>query len=121
MDDGLFGVKGHEEEMSSNYFEAASYSPFSEEAANLTFSDALSGGSLFHVYHQSFIDSMILRDKKITAEVHLTPSDIANINFRQLIHIGGNYYILSRIVDYNFSGEPTQVELLLSTSTGTNS
>lgn len=130
ISNGLFGVKGHSTVSRDNYMEVASYSPFSSEAPNVTFSDVLDGsltdegffeGGLFHVYHKSFIDSMLLRDKKITAEVHLTPTDIANINFRQLIHIDGNYYILSRIVDYNFSGEPTQVELILATTTGTNS
>ncbi len=130
FDNGIFGVKGHYTISRDNYMEVASYSPFSSEAPNVTFSDALDGsltdegffeGGLFHVYHKSFIDSMLLRDKKITAEVHLTPTDIANINFRQLIHIDGNYYILSRIVDYNFSGEATQVELILATTTGTNS
>ena len=129
-DDGIFGVRGHISHSQGHYMEVASYSPFNSEAPNVTFSDALGNstsdegyfeGGLFHVYHQSFIDSMLLRDKKITAEVHLTPTDIANINFRQLICIGDNYYILSRIIDYNFSGEATQVELLLATPTGTNS
>lgn len=119
--DGLFGVRGHITSSKDNYMEVASYSPFNPEAPNVTFSDALDdSGGLFQDYHKSFIDSMLLRDKKITAEVHLTPTDIANINFRQLIHIDGNYYILSRIVDYNFSGETTQVELILATTTGTN-
>ena len=127
--DGVWGEKRWRVESRATYLYAASYSPYDSYVPNLTFSDEISSniddegiieGGLFNVYHQSFINQLLLRDKKITAEVHLTPTDIANINFRQLINIDGERYILSRIIDYNFSGEPTTVELILATPTGTN-
>ncbi len=126
---GVWGKRYWIQELRPTYLNAASYSFDENYAPNLTFSDILSlnvdesgvvEGGLFNTYHQSLINQFLLRDKKITAEVYLTPTDIANINFRKLINIDGNLYILSRIVDFDFSGETTEVELILATPTGTN-
>ena len=63
---------------------------------------------------------LMMRDKIITAEIYLTVEDIRSLNFRQLIKIDKELYIINKIKDFNFSGEPTEVELLLVTRTGTN-
>jgi len=128
-DNGVWGTKEWTQEQRPTYLHAASYSPDDTYVPNLTFSDNLSvnvdengviEGGMFNTYHQSLIGQFLLRDKKITAEVYLTPTDIINVNFRKLIHIDSDLYILSRIIDYNFSGEVTTVELILATPTGTN-
>ena len=126
---GVWGLREFREVKNHTYMFAASYSPDDSYIPNLTFSDSISTnvdengvieGGLFNTYHQSLISQFLLRDKKIIAQVHLTPTDIANINFRKLIYIDDNLYILSRIIDFDFSGQTTEVELILATPTGTN-
>ena len=59
------------------------------------------------------------RDELITALVYLSPSDIAQINYRRLVVIGNERYIISRIKDYNpANAEPTEVELVLVSDRG---
>jgi len=106
------------------YLEVGSYFPFEPNTPSAIFSDVNgSSGSengLFNEYHQSLIDMLMMRDKIITAEIYLTVEDIRSLNFRQLIKIDKELYIINKIKDFNFSGEPTEVELLLVTRTGTN-
>jgi hypothetical protein len=95
----------------------------SEGFPNPTFMDTigqfgtsvLTKGGLFNEYHQPYINQILLRDKKIIAEVNLTAADIYDFDFRNLIKIEENLYYVSRIVDFNFSGEVTTVELILAT------
>jgi hypothetical protein len=55
------------------------------------------------------------RDKMITAEVYLTTYDILNLDFSKLIRINDEIYLLNKVKDFNFSGDTTEVELLLVT------
>lgn len=106
------------------YLEVGSYFPFESETPSVIFSDLESNSSeassLFSSYHKNLVDMLTMRDKIITAEIMLTPEDVRGINFRQLVKIGNELYIINKIKDFNFSGEPTEVELLLVTKTGTN-
>ena len=106
-----------------SYLPVGSYSPFDSDFPNLTFSTTIAGNAnskgLYNKYHEPLIEMLKMRDKLITAEVLLTPADLAGIDFRERIHIDGNVYILNKIKDFNFSGEPTEVELLLVTPRGT--
>ena len=70
---------------------------------------------LTELYHSKLINNLKKADKLITAKVHLTPFDIFNLDFRRLVYINNNKYIISKVKDYNFSGEATEVELLLIT------
>lgn len=110
-------------EVVKNYLPVSSYSLIDSDTPNVTFSSTLTGNSnakgLYNEYHKPLIEMLKMRDKLVTAEVMLTPADIAGIDFRQQIHIDGNIYILNKIKDFNFSGEPTEVELLLVTPRGT--
>lgn len=119
------GVFRYDEIPCNFYLEAGSYFPFDNSSPSTTFSDITSASDselgLFNTYHQGLVDMLVMRDKIITAEVMLTSSDVRNINFRQLVSIGEELYIINKIKDFNFSGEPTEVELLLVTRTGTNS
>jgi hypothetical protein len=108
--------------LANTYLQASSYSPVGSDMPNLTFADSLgatsSEGGLYNVYHQPLIEMLMMRDKIITADVNLSAGEINDINFRQLINIDGNLYIINKIKDFNFSGEPTEVELLLVTPRG---
>ena len=109
-------------ESTNSYMKVESYSPHDSSIPNLTFSDALGStnedGGLYNTYHQPLIEMLGMRDKLITAQVNLTAGDINNVNFRQLVNIDNNLYIINKIKDFNFSGESTEVELLLATPRG---
>ena len=99
----------------STYREYASFSDTSSGYPNLSFSSAINGSSLTELYHSKLINNLKKADKLITAKVHLTPFDIFDLDFRRLVYINNNKYIISKVKDYNFSGEATEVELLLIT------
>jgi len=102
---------------------AVSYMP-GEDVFPATFSKANSQnshakGGFFNRFHQSQIEMFKDRDELVTALVHLSPSDVAQINYRRLVVIGNERYIISRIKDYNpANAEPTEVELVLVSSRG---
>lgn len=106
------------------YLEVGSYFPSDPDHPSAFFADttsALGGVSgLFNAHHQGLMEMLMMRDKIVTAEILLTSEDLRGINFRQLIRIGSELYILNKIKDFNFTGSPTEVELLLVTRTGTN-
>ena len=86
-----------------------------EGSPNLTFSDQVAGESLFTSYHKKLFDMVKFRDKMITAEVYLTTYDMLNLDFSKLVRINDEVYLVNKIKDFNFSGETTEVELLLVT------
>jgi len=106
------------------YLEVGSYFPSEPNTPSAMFSDVQGSsgteGALFNEYHQKLIDMLMMRDKIVTAEIYLTSEDMRSLNFRQLIKIDSELYIINKVKDFNFSGEPTEVELLLVTRTGTN-
>ena len=106
------------------YLEVGSYFPFEPNTPSAVFSDikgsSSSAGALFNEYHQKLIDMLMMRDKIVTAEIYLTSEEMRSLNFRQLVKIDNELYIINKVKDFNFSGEPTEVELLLVTRTGTN-
>jgi len=116
-----FGIQAYEggflgdANNASIYREYASFSDTSSGYPNLSFSSAINGSSLTELYHSKLINNLKKADKLITAKVHLTPFDIFNLDFRRLVYINNNKYIISKVKDYNFSGEATEVELLLIT------
>jgi hypothetical protein len=95
---------------------------------NLTFhnpntnSDELeTAAGLYTRFHKPQIEMLKMRDRIITAKVNLTVSDISKLNFRKLVVINNNKYIISKIKDYKpNSGELTEVELVLVTPRGSN-
>ena len=105
------------------YGHAVSYMP-GADAFPATFSksntqNSQSQGGFFNRFHQSQIEMFKDRDELITALVYLSPSDIAQINYRRLVVIGNERYIISRIKDYNpANAEPTEVELVLVSDRG---
>jgi len=110
-------------EVSSYYGHGVSYMP-GENVLPATFSKANSQnsdsqGGFFNRFHQSQIEMFKDRDELVTALVYLTPSDVAQINYRRLVVIGNERYIISRIKDYNpANAEPTEVELVLVSDRG---
>lgn len=101
--------------ITNTYREYASFSDTSDGYPNLSFSSAINGDSLSDLYHAELINNLKNGDKIITAQVNLTPFDIFNLDFRRLVYINNNKYIISKVKDYNFSGDATEVELLLIT------
>ena len=118
------GLFRYEEKTHPAYLEVGSYFPFEPDTPSAIFSDINGASSnesaLFNEYHQKLIDMLMMRDKIITAEIYLTSEEIRSLNFRQLVKIDNELYIINKVKDFNFSGEPTEVELLLVTRTGTN-
>ena len=120
--DYVYGKKTHTVSTVYNLLFVTTDSP-SDGFPNPTFMDSLgqtgiasiTKGGLFNEFHQPYIQQLLLRDKHIIAEVNLGVSDIYNFDFRNLVKIEENLYYVSRIVDYNFSGETTKVELVLAT------
>jgi hypothetical protein len=110
-------------EFSGMYGKAVSYLT-NNEIAPLTFSGASSfspesGGGFYHRFHQAQIEMFKTRDEIVVAEVHLTPTDIHSLNYRRLVVIGNNRYIINKIVDYKpQSSDPTEVELILVSNRG---
>ena len=102
------------------YALTVSYSDFEIDSPSLTFSNILGKSNSKNIYddfHAPLINMLAIRDKMVTAQVQLSYSDLNDIDFRDIIHIDGNIYILNKVKDFNFSGEPTEVELLLVTLT----
>ncbi len=105
------------------YGHAVSYEPGSDNLP-ATFSksntqNSEAQGGFFNRFHQSQIEMFKDRDELITALVYLSPSDVAQINYRRLVVIGNERYIISRIKDYNpANAEPTEVELVLVSDRG---
>jgi hypothetical protein len=95
---------------------------------NLTFhnpntnSDELeTSAGLYTRFHKPQIEMLKMRDRIITAKVNLTVADISKLNFRKLVVIDNNKYIISKIKDYKpNSGELTEVELVLVTPRGSS-
>ena len=75
---------------------------------------------LYNKYYQKQIETIKFSDRLILAEVKLTPADINNLNFRRVVKIKEDYYIISKILDYNPQNDnPTKVELVLVHQRGT--
>ena len=105
---------------SRQYLSVQSYSEYDELIPNLTFSNLIGKATdknIYEDFHEPLVNMFSFRDKMIKADVSLSFSDLNDIDFRDLIHINGNIYIINKVKDFNFSGEPTEVELLLVTLT----
>jgi len=106
-----------------NYGHAVSYESGSDTLP-VTFSksntqNTEAQGGFFNRFHQSQIEMFKDRDELVTALVYLSPNDVAQINYRRLVVIGNERYIISRIKDYNpANAEPTEVELVLVSDRG---
>ena len=104
---------------SEEYVYAYSYDNSMPEN-NLSFENTGSVRGLYNKHHQSLVEMLKVSDKIIIADVYLKPNDINNFNFRQLVSIEGNLYIVSKIKDYKPNGDGiTEVELVLVTPRGT--
>ncbi|BAQ92954.1 hypothetical protein [uncultured Mediterranean phage uvMED] len=109
----------------SNYFcVAKTYDSSDVDAPTATFSNTKSfvgaDGGLYNKYHQRQIEMLKFSDRLITAKVKLTPADINNLDFRKPIKIKDDYFIISKISNFDPSNEePTKVELVLIHQRGT--
>lgn len=58
--------------------------------------------NLYNLYHKKQIDEIADPDSKIvTANFHLTPKDIFELDFRNSFYFEGQYFRLNKIYDYN--------------------
>lgn len=112
----------------STYPQAVSWHYNSASAANLSYSqsnnDAFPQTSgiqdgLYHTYWKGMMTMLASSPRTKTAYFYLTPSDIAKLDLRNIVHTtdhgGGNaqYWIVSKVVDYQpHLDEPTAVELI---------
>lgn len=70
--------------------------------------------NLFNIYYSKFIKEITDTNSKIIwIPVYLKPTDLLSLDFRKLYLIGGNYYRLNKIRDYDpFSDATTICEFL---------
>lgn len=70
--------------------------------------------NLFNMYWRDYINELTNKDaKKITLFLNLTPVDVMNLDFRQLIQINGVVFRIHTIHDYDAnSRESTKVDLV---------
>jgi hypothetical protein len=70
--------------------------------------------NLYNTYYKQMIDEITDRNSRIvTASVYLYPSDILNLNFRNKVYWGGNYYRINKIISYDpMMQGTTKVEFL---------
>ena len=70
--------------------------------------------NLFNQYYSKFFEEVTDKDSKlITALFRLTPKDIFILSFRNFIYLDGTYYILNKVIDYDYlQNDLTKVELL---------
>ena len=70
--------------------------------------------NLFNAYYSPYLAEITDKDSRmLTAEFRLTIQDIYDLNFQRLVYIDGALFRLSKVIDWNTSGdELTKVELL---------
>ena len=70
--------------------------------------------TLFNKFYRNGVAEITDSDSKsVSCSVYLTPADIAQLDFRNLIYIDGTYYRLNKITDYNpLLFQTTKVELI---------
>ena len=72
--------------------------------------------NLFNVYYkQQMIELTDQSSRLMTCKVHLTPVDIANFRFNDVIYMHGEYWRVNKIVDYDTSSDvhqTTKMELV---------
>lgn len=70
--------------------------------------------NIFTFLHEQFLTEITDRDSKMfIGYFRLTPLDIYSLNFRNFVFVKDAYYILNKIIDYDFANnQTTKVELL---------
>lgn len=70
--------------------------------------------NLYNYLHSKHLEEITSKDSKmITAYFHLLPMDIFNLNFRNYVFLKDAYFIINKIIDYDFlNNSLTKVELL---------
>ncbi|RYF47887.1 MAG: hypothetical protein EOO38_11240 [Cytophagaceae bacterium] len=64
--------------------------------------------NLFNVYWSWYMSEVSDKDSKMfTGKFYLTPEDIADLDFSELIFIDGMIYRLHKVIDYTTNGEET--------------
>ena len=112
----------------STYPQAVSWHYESATAPNLSYSKSKNsaymgvGGEqngLYHDYWRGMITMLANAPRMKTAFFYLTPTDIASLDLRNIIHIGDvgqancTYWIVSKVIDYQpHMDTPTAVELI---------
>lgn len=120
---------GFENEFYNYFVSAESYGLLTDGDVmpTLSFSEqTLSGtnnydGGLYNNHHQRQIEMLKVKDKFVTADVALTPNMVSNFNFRRLVTIDNNIYIVNKIKGFSAASKgTTEVELVLVTPRGLN-
>lgn len=70
--------------------------------------------NIFTYLHAQFLEEITSKDSKMfTGYFRLTPLDIYILNFRNFVFVKDAYYIINKIIDYDYlNNETTKVELL---------
>jgi hypothetical protein len=79
-------------------------------------SDQFPTQTLYEKYHKATLNNIIdINSKLLEGSFHLTPKDIALLDFRDIIFLDGQYWRINKVKDYNPIGsdELTKVELYL--------
>ena len=72
-----------------------------------------SNNNLYNKYYKKFIEEITDTNSKIVnAYFYLTPSDVANLSFRNQYYFEGQYFRLNKVENYNPSNPITKCEFL---------
>jgi len=77
-------------------------------------SSAFPANNLYEMYHRSTMNDIIDNNARLMeAKFHLTPKDIADFDFRDIIFIKDSYWRVSKIKDYNPAGADSLTRVIL--------
>lgn len=76
--------------------------------------ETVTGDNLHRLFYQSFLDELTDKDSRVVSmQLYLTPEDIYEFKFSDNIYIGGQFYRVNKISDYDPTRKKlTKVELL---------
>ena len=93
-----YAYAGHLDDVQNPTFDVNFYLPIEVFYTATTYTN----NNFFNKYYKQFITEITSRDSKLfKGQFHLTPRDIATLNFRDKFYFHGDYWILNKIYDYN--------------------
>ena len=76
--------------------------------------NVVSMNTLFEKFHKSTLNNIIdINARLLEATFHLTPSDIAQFDFRDIVFLMGSYWRVNKIKDYNPAGADSLTKVVL--------
>lgn len=76
---------------------------------------AITNSNIYYKWWNKFLtDSFNPDNKMLSGYFYLTETDIANLNFRNIIYLNSRYWVVNKVIDYNpINDSLTKVELVM--------